>query len=58
MDLTNKPTLLLQAIEKRCREKRSQGWDFLRWGFIADKCSVELNKRIVEGRHEWKRITH
>jgi hypothetical protein len=54
MNLTNKPTALLNNIEKRCRKKRALGWDYLRWGFIADRCAVELNKRIIEKRHEWK----
>jgi hypothetical protein len=54
MNLTNIKTKSLQIIEKRCREKRQHGYDYLRFGWIADRCSVELNKRIKEGRHEWK----
>lgn len=55
MNIKKIKTASLQAIYDRCRKKRVEGiwYEVLRFGWIADKCMIEMNNRIKEGRHEW-----
>jgi hypothetical protein len=57
MNIKDIKTKSLETIYKRCREKRNSISDMsvaLRFGWIADRCNVEMCKRIIERRHEWK----